>query len=230
MTHSGRSLSEPALDTLDALHQHRLLTTSQLQEIVLPGRSLRRTQLLLGELVQRRLIDWVAASGKWPGPADRVWFLTRRGGAVVDVAPNKAEPRLRFVTADQAGGRLQPHTLAVNEIGLAFMRAARKNGHDFDFRSWRHEIAHDMPDGRRRRPVIADAVLEYRARSAQGRLLILHRFLELDRATMTSEIIVGKLSRYVDLWLCANEYQEASEWERKGCQLGRLATPISPAS
>lgn len=92
MTHTGRSLSEPALDTLDALHQHRLLTTSQLQEIILPVRSLRRTQLLLGELVQRRLIDWVAASGKWPGPAGRVWFLTKRGGAVVDLAPNKASP------------------------------------------------------------------------------------------------------------------------------------------
>ena len=94
------------MDTLDALHQHRLLTTSQLQEMILPGRTLRRTQQVLGELVSRQLVDWVGARGDWPGPGQRVWFLTKRGGGVVDAIPNKAEPRLRILAPQQAAGRL----------------------------------------------------------------------------------------------------------------------------
>src|SRR5262249_42889823 len=144
------SLSEAAMDALDALHQHRLLTTSQLREIVLPGRTLRRIQQVLSELVHRQLVEWVAARAQWPGPAERVWFLTKRGAAAVEAVPNKAEPRLRLLTPEQAGGRLQRHTLAVNEVALAFMRAARERQDSFDVQCWRHEIAHDIKLGRRR--------------------------------------------------------------------------------
>jgi hypothetical protein len=202
------------MDTLDALHQHRLVTTSQLREMILPGRTLRRTQQVLGELVSRQLVDWVAARGDWPGPGERVWFLTKHGGAVVDAVPNKAEPRLRLLTRDQAGGRLQSHTLAVDEIGLAFLRAARQRQDGFDLRSWRHEIAHDIRIGQRRRLVIADAVLKYRLTLPDHRTRLSYRFLELDRATLSLEDLVAKLNRYVDLWRAWNEYWQAPDYER----------------
>lgn len=202
------------MDTLDALHQHRLLTTSQLQEMVLPGRTLRRIQQVLGELVRRQLVEWVAARGTWPGPAERVWFLSRRGGAVVDAVPDRAEPRLRMLTPDQAGGRLQSHTLAVNEIGLAFMLAARQRQEGFDVQSWRHEIAHDIKLGRRRRLVIADAVLKYWLSLNEHRTQLRCLFLELDRATLPVEDLLAKLVRYVDLRRCWRDYWQAGDWER----------------
>ena len=226
----NRSLSEAAIETIDVLYQHRLLTTSQLREMLLPGRSLRRTQQVLAELVRRQLADWVAARGSWPGPAERVWFLTKRGGAVVDAVPNKAEPRLRLVSPEQASGRRQPHTLAVNEIGIAFMRAARQCRDDFNIRSWRHEIAHDIAIGRRRRLVIADAVLKYWAFSPEDRMVLSYRFLELERATLPIEDLFSKLKRYVDLWRCWKDYWQAGDWERSpACPPGRLATAPCPS-
>jgi len=203
------------MDTLDALHQHRLLTTPQLSEMILPGRTLRRTQQVLGELVSRQLVDWVAARGDWPGPGQRVWFLTKHGGAVVDAIPNKAEPRLRLLAPEQASGRLQSHTLAVNEIGLAFMRAARERTDGFDLRSWRHEIAHDIVIGRRRRLVIADAVFKYWLRAKDDAIGLRPRFLELDRATLSIEDLAAKLSRYADLRRCWYDYQDAGSAERE---------------
>jgi protein involved in plasmid replication-relaxation len=212
---ANRSLSEAAIETIDALHQHRLLTTSQIREMVLPGRSLRRMQQVPAELVRRGLVDWVAARGQWPGPAERVWFLTKRGGAVVNAVPNKAEPRLRLVSPEQASGRLQSHTLAVNQIGIAFMRVARQRHEDFDIRSWRHEIAHDIAIGRRRRLVIADAVLRYWATSPQDEMVLSYRFLELDRATLPIEDLLAKLRRYVDLRRCWDDYRQADSTQRE---------------
>ncbi len=212
---ANRSLSEAAIETIDALHQHRLFTTSQLREMVLPGRSLRQMQQVLAELVRRQLADWVAARGQWPGPAERVWFLTKRGGAVVDAVPNKAEPRLRLVSPEQASGRLQSHTLGVNEIGIAFMRAARQRQEDFNVRSWRHEIAHDIAIGKRRRLVIADAVLRYWAISPEDEMVLSYRFLELDRATLPIEDLLAKLRRYVDLRRCWDDYWQADSTERE---------------
>ena len=212
---ANRSLSEAAIETIDALHQHRLLTTSQIREMVLPARSLRRTQQVLAELIRRQLADWVAARGSWPGPAERVGFLTKRGGAVVDAVPNKAEPRLRLVSPEQASGRLQSHTLAVNEIGIAFKRAAYQRREDFDVQSWRHEIAHDIAIGRRRRLVIADAVLKYWACSSEDEMILSYRFLELDRATLPVEDLFAKLRRYVDLRRCGDDYWQADSTERE---------------
>lgn len=169
---------------------------------------------MLAELVRRQLADRVGARGSWPGPAERVWFLTKRGGAVVDAVPNQAEPRLRLVSPEQASGRRQPHTLAVNEIGIAFMRAARRCRDDFNIRSWRHEIAHDIAIGRRRRLVIADAVLKYWAFSPEDRMVLSYRFLELDRATLPIEDLFAKIKRYVDLWRCWKDYWQAGDWER----------------
>lgn len=115
----------------------------------------------------------------------------------MDAVPNKAEPRLRLLTPEQAGGWLQPHTLAVNEIGLAFLRAARQRQEGFDVQSWRHEIAHDIKLGR-----------------DQHRTRLRYRFLELDRATLPIEDLLAKLGRYVDLRRCWRDYWQAGDSER----------------
>src|SRR5262249_14782935 len=74
-----RSLETAGAEVIDVIHQHRLLTTSQLRELVLPERGLRRTQQVIAELARCRLLDSVASRHARPGPGERVWFLSRRG-------------------------------------------------------------------------------------------------------------------------------------------------------
>src|SRR5205814_563916 len=89
-----RVLEAVAEDVLLAVHQHRLLTTSQLHTLMFPDRTVRRTQAMLAELARLGLVAAVAARRSTPGPAESVWFLTRRGADVVQ-APDNAEPRRR---------------------------------------------------------------------------------------------------------------------------------------
>lgn len=99
-------------------------------------------------------------------------------------------------------GPLQAHTLAVNEVGLCFLRAARERGDEFSPRSWRHEVAHPIgsaPGMRRGELLIADAVFTYMV--ARGEDLTLeYRFCELDRGTLPSERLARKLARYARLY------------------------------
>lgn len=206
-----RSVETAAAQVIDVLHQHRLLTTSQLRELVLPERSLRRTQQVIAELARRRLLDSVASRHAWPGPGEQVWFLSRRGAAVAEELPDRAEPRRRLMTADKAASLLQAHTLAVNAVGVAFTRAARLRGDEFDSRSWRHEIAHDIVTGRRRRLLIADALLRYW--TGDGSLY--YRFLEVDRGNALIDDLLAKLKRYLVLHDAWRDYRNAGEWERE---------------
>jgi len=207
-----RSLETAGAEVIDVIHQHPLLTTSQLRELVLPERGLRRTQQVIAELARRRLLDSVASRHAWPGPGERVWFLSRRGAAVAEELPDRAEPRRRLMTADKAASLLQAHTLAVNAVGVAFTRAARERGDEFDSRSWRHEIAHDIVQGRRRRLLIADAVLRY---WTGGGTTLHYRFLEVDRGNALIDDLVAKLKRYVALHDAWREYRNAGEGERE---------------
>ncbi len=85
-------------------------------------------------------------------------------------------------TRAQAEGPLQAHTIAVNEVGVAFVRAAREHGDECGPDSWRHEIAHPISPRRGRRPaelVIADALLTYLQGRRTAALALHQRF---DRA------------------------------------------------
>ena len=57
-----------------------------------------------------------------------------------------------MLKSEQAAGPLQQHTLGVNDVGTAFVKAARARGDECDPFSWRHEIAHPLgpPPGRRK--------------------------------------------------------------------------------
>lgn len=190
------SLGERANLALACVHQHRLLSTVQLHELTAPTTSRRKTQALLAGLADRGLLARVRERTGARGSM-HLWYLTATGADVVGAAPTAAEPRRRALTADQAAGPLQHHTLAVNDVGLAFVRAARARGDECGPLSWRHEIAH--PAGPRRSDlVIADALLTYVINEgSSGRLE--QRFVELDRATAPAATLSAKLARYADL-------------------------------
>lgn len=190
-----RQLPAVAVEVLESVAQHRLLTTAQVHVMHTPEASRRWTQRLLGALAGYGLVDAVR------GPRGvGVWFATASGlTAVEQFAVSRAEPRRKVIEPAHAAGPLQAHTLGVNEVGIAFLLAARQRGDEVGPLSWRHEIAHTT--GRRhgaQAQVIADALISYLA--TDGDAVALHqRFVELDRATMPVEHLLDKIRAYARL-------------------------------
>jgi hypothetical protein len=94
---------------------------------------------------------------------------------------------------------LHPHTLAVSDVAICFLEAARKRSDEFTPLSWRHEVSHPLSAGRgrRRKRVVADALLTY---FLTDELSVAHRFVELDRATLAVDALAAELARYADLY------------------------------
>lgn len=190
-----RAVAGPWLEVLASLVEHRVLTAAQVRAMHLPGNRLRWAQRLLARL----RAEGLAADAPGPG-SRRVWFATERGARIVrEAGMLDQEPRL--LDARAAVGPLQAHTLAVNEVGIAFMAAARERGDEFGALSWRHEVAHPLGvgRGRRRRLVIADALLTYLREDGED-LLIEQRFVEVDRATLSIDRLAAELRRYAQLY------------------------------
>jgi hypothetical protein len=178
-----------------SLHQHRLLSTKQLHALHAPGAGLRSTRRLLAPLLRRGLIDRV----RGPGTLS-LWYLAEHGAETLQAAGTLAEPRRRLLTPAQAAGPLRAHTLAVNDVGIAFVRAAREREDECGPDSWRHEIAHPIAPAHGRRPaelVVADALLTYLQIARDGALVLHQRFIELDRGTARpAELLASKITRY----------------------------------
>jgi hypothetical protein len=182
---------------LESLYQHRMASTPQLQAMHAPGSHpgglLRRLRVLAGA----GLVDSVSLR---PPRRLSVWFLTEAGAQLVEHSRPGAWGRRYLVSREAARGPLLAHTLAGNEVGLAFMAAARELGHEFGYLGWRHEVAHKLAE--RSGAVISDLHLHYVASGAgsAGRNIVLDRLVEVDRATMPQGTLVEKLQDYVALY------------------------------
>jgi hypothetical protein len=201
-----RALPAVAVEVLESLHQHRVLTVRQVHALHTPNSTVRWTRLVLAQLTGRGLAERVN------GPrGSGLWFLTRPGVDTIHAAGTLAEPRRRVTTPAQAAGPLRAHTLAVNDTGIAFVKAARERaGDDCGPLSWRHEIAHPYIAGRGRNGthlLIADALLSYLQATPDESLILHQRFIELDRGTIPHEQLATKLARYAQL----NHYSVAKD-------------------
>lgn len=192
-------LGAAAVTILESLYQHRLLSTLQLHELHTPAASRQWTRKLLAQLRDTGL----AAVTRAPGGLG-LWYLTERGADAVETITSRAEPRRKVIAPEQAAGPLQAHTLGVNDVGLAFVRAARERGDECGPFAWRHEIAHRLSERRGRHApeqLIADAVLTYQRVGEDGEpLAFYYRFIEFDRATVPVELLSIKLARYARLY------------------------------
>lgn len=193
-------LGRSAVAILESLYQHRLLSTVQVHELHTPAASPQWTRRVLVSLRQAGLVD-VTRAPHGLG----LWYATERGADAVETIGGRAEQRRKIIRPEQAAGPLQAHTLGVNDVGLAFVKAAReRRGHECGPFAWRHEIAHPLSERRGRRApeqLIADAVLTYQlAEDADSPPSYHYRFLELDRATIAVEDLAVKLTRYVRLY------------------------------
>lgn len=192
---AGLRLPEASAEVIASLGEHRVLSTAQVQAIHLPGRGIRRTQQLLAYLERVGLVAYVEARRA----PRRLWFLTERG-ADYALDAGEVERRAKVLDPGQAARPLRAHTLAVNEVGISFLRAAREREDEFGPLSWRHEVAHPLNRGRgrARRKLIADAVLNY-VRAEERHIVYEQRFVEVDRATLSLERLVAELARYGQL-------------------------------
>ena len=182
--------------TLHALVVHRMLASDQLHRMMSPGSTIDATYYRLGQLRRAGLADgFPVRSGQ--RAQHKVWHATAAG---VERALSDPDLTRRYVvTRPKTSRNLVAHTLAVNEAGLAFISHARRNpGHECDYLSWEHEVAHSLGAERRGNPnLITDAVLSYTVADPAGRAATLaRRFVELDRGTEPPHVLFEKLRRY----------------------------------
>jgi hypothetical protein len=184
-----------SVEILASLAQHRLLRTDQVREIHRLGSDRRWAQKVLVRLRTAGLADRVRP----PRRGTSIWFATHGGVEVARVAGALTEA-VPILDPRAAVNQLQAHTLGVNDAAICFLRAARAREEEFGPLSWRHEVLHPLGGGRgrRRRSVVADAVLTY-LRGEDGRVALEQRFLELDRATLSVERLAAELARYAEL-------------------------------
>lgn len=180
-------------EILASLSQHRVLSTPQIREIHLPGRSIRWVRAVLARLAHADLAAFVP-NVRAAGEPRRLWYVTEPGArAALDAGLLESMPRL--LDAKAAAGPLRRHTLAVNEAAICFMRAARQRGDECGTLAWRHEVAHRLGCGRRVGSLFADAVLTY-MRLTNAEVVLEQRFLELDRATLSVDRFAVELGHY----------------------------------
>lgn len=186
------------VEVLESLNQHRLLTTVQIHALHAPQASRRYVQKVLDRLHASGL----AVTARGPRGLG-VWHLTEQGVDAVEAIPGRAETRHKVILPAQAAGPLQQHTLGVNDVGIAFVKAARERGDECGPFHWRHEIAHSLgpPPGRRTpEQLIADAVLTYELAEPDGSTSIACGFIEYDRATLSAADLARRLGRYARLY------------------------------
>lgn len=179
---------------LEGVGHHRLLLTRQVRELHADGVSRQRVHRVLAGL---RAAGLVAGT---PGERGRLlWHLTEQGADALEAVPGRAETRRKVIAPEQAAGPLREHTIAVNDAGLAFLRAARERGDEFGPFDWRHEVAHSLgpPPGRRTpEQLICDAVLDYQLDEGGGQSSIVYRFVEVDRANRSAADLARQIARY----------------------------------
>ncbi len=194
MSSHPAGLPMASVEILASLAQHRLLRTDQVREIHRLGSDRRWAQKVLMRLRTAGLVDRVR-----PPRRGACWFATARGVEVAREAGALTEA-VPILGPQAAMNQLQAHTLAVNDAAICFLRAARARDEEFGPFSWRHEVLHPLGGGRgrRRRSLVADAVLTY-LREEDRRVALEQRFLELDRATLSIERLAAELARYAEL-------------------------------
>lgn len=193
----SRALPPVAESMLACMYEHRLLSTTQLHALFTPGAQPRWAREVLALLERRGFVDRIRSPRRLS-----LWFLTDAGADAVEAGGARVEFRRRVTNREQAEGPLKTHTIAVNQVGVEFVRAAREQRDECGPDSWRNEVAHPISQARGRRGaelVIADALLTYLKTTDDDALALHQRFIELDRGTRTTEQLAGKITRYARL-------------------------------
>ncbi|MEV6400908.1 replication-relaxation family protein [Streptomyces sp. NPDC051907] len=180
-----------AHQALALLAQHRLVTTPQMHQMLSP-RSVRTvTSNVLNSLREDKLVSYAVLHST---NRLRAWFLTPRGARTATGWPELRGRTLQAPATSTEASLRAAHTLTSVRAHLAFLADARRRGDEYGPLDWVPEIAHRLPDTGGEDKLIADAVLHYTA--VGPRRLQYRAFVEIDRATMSSERLARKLISY----------------------------------
>ncbi|MGY9066868.1 replication-relaxation family protein [Streptomyces sp. CAS3] len=178
---------------LATLAQHRMAATHQLHLLLRPDRSRQSVSERLNDLLGGRLVDFVVLP---QSHRTRVWYLTPKGARLTRDWPALRGRPPYPVTSATAASLKTPHTLTVLRTHLAFVADARRRGDEHGHLDWTPEVFHSIGDGER---VVADALMHYTLIESEQRRKM-RAFVEVDRATMSSERLAAKLIEYARLW------------------------------
>ncbi|MFC1405683.1 MULTISPECIES: replication-relaxation family protein [Streptacidiphilus] len=182
-----------ATQAIAVLYQHRMATQTQLHQLLAPARSQQWISKKLTVLRRQGLADRIAL----PPGRSHVWFLTDYSRTVAADWPELRQlPIPPAVSTDPVAVRLRTaHTLTVLRAHLAFLADARRRGDEYGVLDWIPERHHKLTD-QHDDAVIADALLRYTAAADGGGRAQFRAFVEVDRATMSSERLAAKLISY----------------------------------
>lgn len=214
------TLSTFGAQALECLYRYRLLSTSQLSRLLTPvAGSTRYARAQLADLADVGLVSSVRVAGN--RAQQKAWFVTESGAELTESLPT-VERRQYRMTHLRAAGPTQAHTLAVNEVGVLFVEAARARADDCGILGWTLEVAHRYMDASRglpTAPLIADAVVHYTRTAPSSNDEPQQAFVELDRATMSVHRLATKVEHYVSYY----HYRPTTARNRGADGLGRRA-------
>ncbi|MFF4542280.1 replication-relaxation family protein [Streptomyces aureus] len=178
---------------LAVLGQHRMATTHQLHELLRPHAARQTVSAPLNKLRRAGLVDYTVLPHS---NRSRAWYLTREGARLAKDFPALRGRPAYPINSATAASLKTPHTLTVLRSHLAFVADARRRGDEHGHLDWTPEVSHPLSDGER---IITDAVMHYTLVEGEERTQ-LRAFVEVDRATMSSERLASKLIEYARLW------------------------------
>lgn len=186
---------------LDALAWHRYLTLGQVKRLVCPWDVSKgyagKTYDTLKALKRRGYTD----SGQIDARGVHIWFVTPKGLAVV---PQKR--RRDYVPSQaMAVGSDAKHSYCVNEVSIAFAKAARERDDEDAVFALEHERL--LRPGTDATKVTADGILQYTGMGLTGKnsLDVAWAIVEVDRTTQFGRIAnrlraYGEIRRKPSLW------------------------------
>jgi hypothetical protein len=211
------------------LRQLRLLTARQVGELWFPDHAPHaggtghytvsdKVLSCLSRLTKAGLTARVSVRGT----NAHAWYLTRLGW---EQTRGEADGRPYRLLPEKADGNAQLHTLAVNDVGLAFVRAARLREDQCGPLDIVHEVGHPIAadrSSRRTRLVTPDALIRYEwwdTATTDGftcqRTEIIRWFVELERDKKTLDRLMRKLEDYHALAHYARPGQDHPAWTEK---------------
>ncbi|WP_369386188.1 replication-relaxation family protein [Streptomyces sp. CG1] len=190
------SPTEPLrLQVLTALALHRMATTGQLRQMLRPDGSRQLVSRVLNKLRSAGFVDLTALADS-ERSRTHAWYLTPEGSRLTrDLPVLRGRPPYP-ITSTTAASLKTPHTLTIVRAHLPFAADARRLGHEHGPWDWTPEVSHPIGEGER---LVTDAVMHYTVVEGEHRRK-LRAFVEVDRATMSSERLAVKLIDYARLF------------------------------
>lgn len=183
------AVSSAGVDVLEALWYHRLLSIRQINRLFTPQFQERWTRKIMAELAGWGLVEAIPVRS---AGAPKYWYLTSEGGKTVEQISDNVHGQAP--SAEAVASVFQAHTVALNDVGIAFVESARENDDDCLPLAWEHEVEHRM--GNSAGEIFrCDGLLRYGIMDG-NRAVQRHYFLEVDRLTETMDQLVEKLRRY----------------------------------